>query len=71
MSTLKNSNNLFRSGPTHPHTHKTSIKMKLSVDFKKISYKNITVIKMCVFIPTTHTQISNKSTTMQKFEIVT
>ena len=34
------------------------------------SYKNTTVIKMWVFIPKIHTKISNKSITMQKFELV-
>ena len=72
MSTVKNSSELFRSRPTHPQL-KTVKKNKLSVDLKKkiiCSYKNTTVIKMWVFIPKIHTKISNKSITMQKFDLV-
>ena len=51
---------------------KASLKInKLSVDLKKKwCYKNTIVIKICVFKPKTQTKVSNKSTTMQKIELV-
>ena len=51
----------------------TTVKInKLSVDLKtkNCCYKNTTGIKICVFKPKTQTKVSNKSTTMQKIELV-
>ena len=71
MSTVKkNSSELFRSRPTNSPPKNSEIN-KLSVDLKKnCCYKNTTVIKICVFKPKTQTKVSNKSTTMQKIELI-